>query len=152
MKTVEQKECIQKAIDVMERVQTAEATDKIKRLHMGRFQSTPVWGTLHTEDELLHSCGSTACFLGWLTVSPEGVAWGLRFDQYGFPFYSGDNREFQCHGTKDTEAILYLSDLFGVARLEIHQLVFGGSNLFKIPTHTITPAHVISILQKWRDE
>ena len=71
------KERLEQAIAVMQRA---------GKVSMGTWQGG---NTLEcaTDEEGLHQCGSTACFAGWVAVSPEFQAAGGRVGTSGWPCF-----------------------------------------------------------------
>lgn len=67
---------VQKAIDIMERVPDG-------RLDMSTFQSNSL--ILSQTEADLHACGNTACFAGYIAVSPEFKADGGDIAGCGAP-------------------------------------------------------------------
>lgn len=71
-------ERLNQAIAIMERA---------GKVSMGTWQG----GNTHEcakEEEELHKCGNTACFAGWVAVSPEFQAAGGRVGTSGWPRFS----------------------------------------------------------------
>ena len=79
---------LEKAIAVMERVQHLESR-QIRKLFDFRyfqgFRGLSLWEprepipVKETEEEILHHCGTTRCFAGWLVASPEFKGINLEF-------------------------------------------------------------------------
>lgn len=72
-------ERLNQAINIMKRAGTID---------MGFWQGD-TFDTCHTESEL-HSCGNSACFAGWVAVSPEfQEAGGAHLHNSGAPIFNG---------------------------------------------------------------
>lgn len=88
MKTAEQIYNIKMGIRVMQRVKANEKIYSRQLLDMANFQSSiPGVAVCTTEEELLHRCGTTACFAGFCGLSDEFYAMGLRVgEHFGAPY------------------------------------------------------------------
>lgn len=75
-------ENVNKAIDVMERVK-ARGDNFDLSTWQGGFD-----GGVIAREEDLHACGTSACFAGWVAVSPEFQADGGEVNFDGSPQYS----------------------------------------------------------------
>jgi hypothetical protein len=125
---------INKAIAIMLRA---------KNLNMTAFQANVNGLTLVTTEEELHKCGNTACFAGYVAVSPEWQAeGGLCVD--GSP--QRDEAE-----TPEGDVI---AEWLGISRHLAFGIVFGGVASDKLETElqlppwdTWTPADVIKVLE-----
>lgn len=74
------KERLEQAISIMQRAGTVD---------MGFWQGEAFEGCATTESEL-HSCGNSACFAGWVAVSPEfQEAGGAHLSDSGAPIFDG---------------------------------------------------------------
>lgn len=72
-----------KAIDVMERVKARGDT-----LNMGSWQAHTMY-TVQAKESQLHTCGTAACFAGWVAVSPEFQKDGGEVMKNGAPMIEG---------------------------------------------------------------
>lgn len=112
------KENIKKAITVMERVKANEITMERKLLNMSFFrqgENDDVF-SLKEEDEILHSCGTTCCFAGWIAVSPEFREQGVTSTPIG------EIQIGECDNIEDN-----METLFGFDRFQTNCMVFGDS-------------------------
>lgn len=110
-------ENIRKAIQVMERVKAHESNCDRKLLDLRYFQSAPDSVKVETENEVLHKCGTTCCFAGWLGVSPEFKEMGLTVSlNMGIPYLKGD-----VYLNTD-EALM---ELLGLSFSDVHGLIYN---------------------------
>lgn len=127
------RERIETAIRIMERV-------RVHELDMIAYQSPPknsppsmVWA--RTEQEM-HACGNTACFAGWIAVSPEFWEDGGYVSEYsGAPVFRG------CVGYQAIAEWLELPEETA------ESLVHGSGDMYPVPFAEVEPRHVIVALK-----
>lgn len=115
---------IDKAIAIMRRAQ---------RLDMTFYQDGE--GICETE-EGLHACGNTACFAGYVAISPEFRADGGEVMLAGMPYF---------RRSSGPEAIARWLD---ISVHEASQFVLGIDDFYHpVPFHEVEPHHVIEKLE-----
>lgn len=109
----------------MNKTNVLAATEIMKRargrVDMNQWQSTAKSGKVASNESELHGCGNTACFAGWVAVSPEFQESGGFVDIKGIPSLRCDN--YLWIGE---EAI---ASWLGIDLSLANKLVFGDQNL-----------------------
>lgn len=126
-------ENVKKAIQIMKRA---------GKVNMDTFQ---IGTTFALTEQELHACGNSACFAGWVAVSPEFQADGGRVDRtMGYPLISSSFDIFAAD-----EAISYWLDLdHGKAQSLVYGDLDDGYSLFyNKPWTEVTAQDVIAKLE-----
>jgi len=126
----------------IDRLQDAIAIMRIsKNLDMRSFQNT--FDSLKISDSIasLHACGNTACFAGYIAISPMFQNAGGTCGNKGSPKFNGK----YSSGA--------LAEYFEISPDLADKLIFGEQNscwqeiFYPVPFDKITPAHVIQKLE-----
>lgn len=125
---------IDKAIAVMKRVQKREEETNRRFLKMSTWQTPTGRGFAKTEDEAVHACGTTCCFAGWLSVSPEFQEMGV----YPHPLTGHPTMPDEAPG-----AAYIFAKLLDVSVHEMECLIHDMPN-------STSPADVIAVLEEWK--
>lgn len=117
-------------------VQVMERADN---LHMPSYQGKQNREYCETTEEL-HKCGNTACFAGYLSLSPEFKAMGLYSSYDGVPAIG--ERVAKTHGASAIAIVLHIT------LDEANRLVHGDTNYYPVPFAEVKPHHVITKLEE----
>lgn len=124
---------------------------KAKNLNMQSWQAAPngsQFFDLRRVDtiEELHSCGNTACFVGYLAIS--GLpGWGFAYESRSTPQYK--DQSGSLFGFDDAAR-----EFLGISPDLAAALVYGGwceqtsECLYPVAFDQVTPDHVISVLER----
>lgn len=107
------KDRVQQAINVMERAGV---------VNMLSWQHSKYKDGICSSESELHQCGNTACFAGWLAISPEFRETGGKVGHIGEPVYNGQ------YGVL---AVLSWFEATGIHEKVLELLVVGES--FDVP-------------------
>lgn len=131
-------ERLNQAINIMKRAGKVDMTD---------WQSGEI---VETESEI-HSCGTAACFAGWVAVSPEFQEAGGRPDREGAPVLPN------CWTSGDVIAAWLETDNLKAVELLIYGEAWGADESFMevLAKHSIpfcrTPNGHCIVLEDWED-
>lgn len=100
------------------------------RLNMLWYQSGDEVDTL----EEFHQCGNTACFAGYVALSPEFRAEGGSID-FGSPVWEGE------------EGASAIAQWLGISYALAERFVYGHDDFYPVPFGDVKPQHVIEKLQ-----
>ncbi len=122
------KKNVQDAINIMERAGKVDMYDW-QNIHEGVSAST---------EEELHTCGTAACFAGWVAVSPEFKAFGGRVCKVGAPL-----------GPTGSYGEVAIGEYLGIDRKLAEKLTFidGGYELYGKRVEDVTKEDVIEKLK-----
>lgn len=132
-------ENVNKAIAVMKRVKK-----RGDAFYLGTWQGLSMDEDALTNEEELHSCGTSACFAGWVAVSPEFKEDGGGIDEDGSPTWLGSRF------VSGTAAIGAWLDLGGE---QAYDLCGCGETrrVYGVDDHEVTVDNVLAALYRLRD-
>lgn len=123
-----------------ERIEAAiELMKQATNLQMECWQSSDT--TSHSIEQL-HDCGNTACFAGYLSISPEWQKLGGSVDIYSTPIYKGHM------GLYAIAEYLEISE--ALARSLVHgdlDSYTGWSPFYNVEWRKVEPHHIIAKLE-----
>jgi hypothetical protein len=102
-----------------------------------------------TEAEL-HTCGTTACFAGWVAVSPEWKAFGGLSDEDGAPYLE----EFKTWGTNKS-----IAKWLGIRPFTVEMFIFNHDiedqannyTFYSVPYDQVRAEHVVEKLESLKE-
>lgn len=114
---------IRRAIRMLQRVKRNEKLLDRKLLEMDNFQFSSgedLFRIMHTEEDLLKSCGTQACFAGFVAITPEFTKQGV-FEVEGIP-----HMKSSVAGSSSNGMLATFGYLFGFNAFETDQICAMG--------------------------
>jgi len=127
---------VQKAIDIMKRA---------GKIDMRVWQEKNLDGKYVKTEEELNSCGTAACFAGWISVSEEWKSDGGFTGKQGAPCIITEN-DGEIHNSM---AIAYWLD---ITLDNSNKLLYGLKNFYKMPIECVRKEDIIDRLEKMLKE